>query len=125
MAKAWGLDPRVLDKNNTDDSRKLLPKFKRPYSVRSFIDTVVRIFRNGINPSLSIDHVTKLLASLRAAQLSAATGGAPESEAAIAEAVTNVGTTVQDSRGPGSVREDEEKYVTEKLVGRSRTAAPM
>lgn len=89
--------------------------------MQSATHTVFGNVRGGVTMSVSIESVTKVLTSPRAAHSSAATGGEAKSEAAITKPATGDGATLQNSRGTGSVKKDEEEYVNEKLVGHSRT----
>lgn len=93
--------------------------------MHSTTDKVVRIVRDGVTTGVSIDGVTKVPTDSRALQTSATTGGEAESGAATTKAVTGAEATVQDSRGTGSVSEDEEERVKEKLVGFHRTETGM
>lgn len=118
-------DPELLDRNTTVASPKLLPKSKRPYSVRSVTDTVLHLVRKSVTMRGSVERTMKVPAGSYAAQLPATTGDGAKLEATVTRAATGVGATVQNSRGTVSATKNEEKHITEKLVGHSRTETDM
>lgn len=98
-------------------SRELVRRSEGLFCVRSAADMVIYIVRDGITVSVSTGRVTKAPTGPRTMQSSAAAGGGAESQASIKEPTTGVGATVQDRTGTGSIREDDEEYVIDKLTG--------
>lgn len=89
--------------------------------MRPAISTRLHVVREGVNTSVSIDHVTKAPTGLRAVQSSGTAVADAKSEAAITEAATGNGAPVQSSVRTGLVREAEEENVIEKLIGPIQT----
>lgn len=118
-------DPGHLDGNAKEASYKLLPKPEGSYCVLFATDTVFCIIPDSVTTSVSIYRVTKLPTGSRVAPSSATGDVKADSEAAITKAATGVCATVQDSKGAGSVRKDEEEYFIKKLVRHNLTEKGM
>lgn len=112
-----------VHEDTTDVSCKQLTKSDEAHCVRFATDTVVKVVRDGVTTSVSIDGVTKVPTGPRALQSSAATSGEEYFEATIPEAATEVGPTVQDMRETDLLREVEKEYVIGDHAGYHRTAA--
>lgn len=85
--------------------------------MRLACSTVVPTDRDAVTTSVSFDCVTEVPTSSHAVQSFVATGCEAAWRATVKVAATSAGTAVQDLTGTGSVREDEEEYVIEKLAG--------
>lgn len=87
----------LLDYENTDAVRRLIPNSGGPYCACSVIDMVDHIVQDGVILSESVDRVTKVASGPRAVQSSAATANEVTSEASTTEAATGAGATAKHS----------------------------
>lgn len=93
--------------------------------MRSATDTAVYTVREDVTTSVSIDRVTRMPTGFRAWQSPAAAGRERNSGATTTEDATGAFTKAQSSTGTCFFREDEKKYVIEKLVRRHCTKRAM